>query len=87
MNQSLEIYFHIFCNYDEKDWFELLLLTEFIYNNAIQESIKMSPFFANYSFHLCFLAESHPMSLFPSLFAPSAEQFASYLHEIHEHLI
>ena len=35
MNQSLEIYFHIFCNYDEKDWFELLLLTEFTYNNAI----------------------------------------------------
>ena len=57
MNQTLEAYLHIFYNYDQNDWFELLPLAEFTYNNAVQESTKMSPFFANHSFHWHFLAE------------------------------
>ena len=58
MNQTLETYLRIFCNYKQNDWFELLLLAEFAYNNVHQESTKMSPFFTNYGFHLPFLAES-----------------------------
>ena len=85
INQRLETYLYIFCNYDQNDWFKLLSLAEFAYNNAIQESIKTSPFFANYGFHLPFLAESHPTST--SHTAPAAEQFTSYLHDIHEHLV
>jgi len=46
----------------------------------------MSPFFANYGFHLHFLAESHTMSLSRHA-APTPEEFAFYLHNIHEHLI
>jgi len=29
MNQTLEAYLRIFCNYDQNDWFELLPLAEF----------------------------------------------------------
>jgi len=49
----------------------------------------MSPFFANYSFHPCFLAESNPSPNSPSSShsASAAEEFASYLHEIHERLM
>ena len=51
MNQTLEAYLRIFCNYDQDDWFDLLPLAEFAYNNATQESMKMSPFYANYGLH------------------------------------
>jgi len=89
MNQTLEPYLRIFCNYEQNNWFELLPLAEFAYNNAFQESTKMSPFFANYGFHPRFLAESTPISPFSSTFhaAPAAEEFASYLHEVHERLV
>jgi len=35
MNQTLEAYLRIFCNCDQNDWFELLPLAEFAYNNAV----------------------------------------------------
>ena len=89
MNQSLETYLRIFCNYDQNNWFELLSLAEFAYNNAVQESTRMSPFFANYGFHPHFLAESCPTSSSSSSShsAPTAEEFTSYLHDIHERLV
>ena len=87
MNQILETYLRIFCNYDQNDWFELLSLAEFAYNNTIQESTKMSAFFANYGFHPRFLAESRPTSSSPSHAAPAAEEFTSYIHDIHERLV
>jgi len=87
MNQTLEAYLHIFCHYDQNDWFELLPLAEFAYNNAVQESTRISPFFANYGFHPRFLAESHPTLISSSHAAPTAEEFASYLHDIHERLV
>ncbi|HUJ80479.1 MAG TPA: hypothetical protein VLW83_01275, partial [Candidatus Acidoferrales bacterium] len=87
MNQTLEAYLCIFYNYDQNDWFELLPLAEFAYNNAVQESTKMSPFFANYGFHPRFLAESRPTSSSSSHATPAAEEFASYLHDIHERLV
>jgi len=87
MNQTLEAYLRIFCNYNQNDWFELLPLAEFAYNNAVQESTKMSPFFANYGFHPYFVAESRPTSTSSSHAAPAAEEFTSYLHDIHERLV
>jgi len=67
----------------------LLSLAEFAYNNTIQESTKMSPFFANYGFHPRFLAESRPTSTSSSSShaAAAAEEFASYLYYIHERLV
>jgi len=34
MNQTLEQYLHIYCNYQQDNWSELLPLMEFVYNNA-----------------------------------------------------
>jgi len=87
MNQTLEVYLCIFCNYDQNDWFELLPLAEFAYNNAVQESTTMSPFFANYGFHPRFLVELHPTSTSSSHTAPAAQELASYLLDVHELLI
>ena len=87
MNQALETYLHIFCNYEQNNWFEILSFAEFAYNNAVQESTKMSPIFANYGFHPCFLAESQSSSGSPLHAAPAAEEFRSYLPEVHERLV
>jgi len=51
MNQIVEQYLCIHCNYQQDNWYDYLSLTEFIYNNAYQFSIKCSPFYANYGFN------------------------------------
>jgi transposase InsO family protein len=51
VNQILEQYFRCYVAYLQDDWSELLLLAEFAYNNTPQDSIGMTPFFANKGYH------------------------------------
>ena len=51
-NQTLEQYFHVYCNYQQDNWSELLPFTEFAYNNAPSATTGVSPFFANKGYHL-----------------------------------
>jgi hypothetical protein len=51
VNQVLEQYLRIFCDYQQDNWHELLPLAEFAYNNAKHASTQVSPFFANYGRH------------------------------------
>ena len=44
-NQTLEQYLHIFCNYQQDNWSELLPLMEFAYNNTLSATTGISPFF------------------------------------------
>ena len=46
-NQTLEQYLHVYCNYQQDNWSELLPLAEFAYNNALSATTGVSPFFAN----------------------------------------
>ena len=46
-NQTLKQYLQIYCNYQHSNWSNLLLLTEFTYNNALNTTTSVSPFFAN----------------------------------------
>ena len=80
-NQTLETYLRIFTNYQQDDWFDLLPLAEFTYNNARHESTKMSPFYANYGYHPRFLAEPISTSV------PAADDFGNLLREVHDHLV
>jgi len=50
-NQTLEGYLGNFVNYDQNDWYQLLLLAENTYNNSTTNAHAMSPFHANYRFH------------------------------------
>jgi len=50
-NQTLEQYLHVYCNYQQDNWSELLPLTEFAYNNALSATTSVSPFFANKGYH------------------------------------
>ena len=50
-NQTLEQYLWIFCNYQQDNWYTLLLLAEFAYNNTLSAITRISPFFANKGYH------------------------------------
>jgi len=52
MNQTLEQYLCVYCNYQQDNWSELLPLTEFAYNNAPSATTSVSPFFTNKGYHL-----------------------------------
>ena len=50
-NQTLKQYLHIYCNYQQDNWSELLFLAEFAYNNAPSTTTGVSSFFANKGYH------------------------------------
>jgi len=50
-NQTLKQYFRVYCNYQQDNWFELLPLIEFAYNNALSATTSVSSFFANKGYH------------------------------------
>ena len=52
INQTLEHYLRQYCNYEQNYWYEMLPLAEYSYNNSVTTAIQMSPFYANYGFHL-----------------------------------
>jgi len=47
-NAILEQYLRAYINYQQDNWCSYLPLAEFTYNNGYQETIKNTPFFANY---------------------------------------
>jgi len=50
-NQTLEQYLHVYCNYQQDNWLELLPLAEFAYNNAPSSTTGVFPFFTNKGYH------------------------------------
>ena len=52
MNQTLEQYLHIYFNYQQENWSELLSLAEFSYSNTLSATISISPFFTHKGYHL-----------------------------------
>ena len=52
MNQTLEQYLCVYCNYQQDNWSKLLPLVEFAYNNVPSATTSISPFFANKGYHL-----------------------------------
>jgi len=57
----LEQYLRAYSNYQQDNWRELLPTAEFAYNNGYQETIKHTPFFANYGIHPEYEAIGHLM--------------------------
>src|SRR5258708_7490540 len=50
-NQVLEQYLQVYTNYQQDDWVTLLPMAEFTYNNAMNATTGVSPFFANKGYH------------------------------------
>ena len=51
MNQTLKQYLHVYYNYQQDNWSELLPLMEFAYNNAPSATTSILLFFANKRYH------------------------------------
>jgi hypothetical protein len=81
LNQTLEQYLRIFCNYQQDNWSPLLPLGEFAYNNAPSASTSTSPFFANKGYHPNITV--HPER---ELALQRAREFVVDLDELHAEL-
>jgi len=51
MNQILEQYLYVYCNYQQDNWSKLLSLVELTYNNTLSATTGVSPFFTNKRYH------------------------------------
>ena len=48
LNQTIEQYLQCYLDYEQKNWVQLLLLTQFAYNSLKNITIGFTFFFANY---------------------------------------
>ena len=78
VNQTLEQYIRIYCNYQQDNWSELLPLAEFAYNNAPSVTTGISPFFANKGYNPNIAV--HPERDITSI---QAHSYAVDLEELH----
>ena len=81
VNQTLEQYLRIYCNYQQDNWSSLLPLAEFAYNNAPNVTTGISPFFANKGYDPAITI--HPEY---NLVLSKAQNFVTDLLELHEEL-
>ncbi|SYW81941.1 uncharacterized protein UHO2_00426 [Ustilago hordei] len=57
VNQVVEQYLQMYCNYEQDDWADLLKTAAFVYNNTVHNSIGVSPFFTCYGWN----PKAHPV--------------------------
>jgi hypothetical protein len=81
VNQTLEQYLRIYCDYQQDNWYNLLPLAEFVYNNAQHSSTRVSPFFANYGY-----SPRGTLKVTTESTNPSAEALADKLRSAHRDL-
>ena len=81
MNQTLEQYIRVYCNYQQDNWSHLLPLAEFAMNNAPSATTGISPFFANKGYH-------PNLTIHPDrdLSSASARELVTDLDELHREL-
>ena len=81
LNQTLEQYLRIFCNYQQDNWSEILPLAEFTYNNAPAATTGVTPFFGNKGYH-------PNITVYPEreLASVRAREFVTDLDELHAEL-
>ena len=80
-NQTLEQYLRMYCNYQQDNWSDLLLLAEFAYNNTPSTTTGVSPFFANKGYHPNLAV--HPKH---DLSSARAREYVVDLESLHEYL-
>ena len=81
LNQTLEQYLCIFCNYQQDNWSEILPLTKFTYNNSPSTTTGVTPFFANKGYH-------PNITVYPEweLASAKAHEYVVNLDELHTEL-
>jgi hypothetical protein len=83
VNQTLEQYLRIYCDYLQDDWSQLLPLAEFAYNDSNNASTQLTPFFANYGYHP--RARAHLAVPANALSEnPATTDFIQHVHDVHQ---
>jgi hypothetical protein len=81
VNQTLEQYLCIYCNYQQNNWKSLLPLAEFTYNNALNTTTGVSPFYANKGYNPNLTVHSEQ-----DLASAHAHEFVMDLDKLHQEL-
>jgi len=79
LNQTIEAYLRAFVSKEQDDWVRLLPMAEFAYNNSTTLGNGLSPFYANYGFHLTAIdpASTEPLN-------PAGSVYAHWMHAVNE---
>ena len=80
-NQTLEQYLQVYCNYQQNNWSDLLLLAELTYNNALNAMMGLTPFYANKGYHPSITI--HPKC---DIASTRAQDFVVDLDNLHQQL-
>ena len=81
VNQTLEQYLRIHCNFQQDDWSRWLPIAEFAYNNAESAATGTTPFFANKGYHPALPTYPDRLSTLHT-----AHQLVTNLSDVHAHL-
>jgi hypothetical protein len=81
INQTLEQYLQIYCNFQQDNWHSLLPIAEFCYNNTPSSTTGVSPFFANKGYNPAFTIHSEY-----ELASLKAQELVTDLQELHSKL-
>ena len=81
VNQNLEQYLWIYCNYQQDNWHSLLPIAEFYYNNTPSSTTGVSTFFANKGYNPAFTVHSEY-----ELASMKAQDLVTNLQELHSEL-
>jgi hypothetical protein len=81
VNQTLEQYLQIYCNFQQDNWHTLLPIAEFCYNNTPSSTTGLLPFFANKGYNPAFTVHSEY-----ELTSLKAQELVTDLQELHSKL-
>jgi hypothetical protein len=81
VNQTLEQYLQIYCNFQQDNWHTLLPIAEFCYNNTLSSTTGVSLFFANKGYNPAFTVHSEH-----ELASLKAQELVTDLRELHSKL-
>jgi hypothetical protein len=82
VNAIMEQYLQAYCNYQQDNWKQLLLIAEFCYNNTQSEITRVIPLYANYGYHLYFKLDLGSMG--PDI--PEVSEYVTALNNLHVEL-
>jgi hypothetical protein len=82
VNAIMEQYLWAYCNYQQDNWKQLLPIAEFCYNNTQLETTRVTPFYANYGYHLYF----EPYLGSVSSEVPEVSEYVTALNNLHAEL-
>jgi hypothetical protein len=82
VNTIMQQYLWAYCNYQQDNWKQLLLIAEFCYNNTQSETTRVTPFYANYGYYPRFKPDLGGMASE----VPEVSEYVTALNNLHTEL-